>query len=156
MHSWFGWQPQAGLTSILSLRGAVNVYYVMGFRPIYFTCIAHLYLYYTLLVPHTYTSYIRHWCIFSYYEIQYKSSSISNNRVAYQDVPPLFVMTSNNILVLIPNRAPNAIASALEALWTPACNWLSIFTLLQNQQKKVRNNNWRPQHNQITVPHENE
>ena len=38
----------------------VNVYYVMGFRPSYFTCIAHLYLYYTLLVPHTYASYIRH------------------------------------------------------------------------------------------------
>ena len=38
----------------------VNVYYVMGFRPNYFTCIAHLYLYYTLLVPHTYASYIRH------------------------------------------------------------------------------------------------
>ena len=50
----------------------------MGFRPNYFTCIAHLYLYYTLLVLHTYASYIRHWCIFSYYEIQYKSSSISN------------------------------------------------------------------------------
>ena len=44
----------------------VNVYYVMGFRPNYFTCIAHLYLYYTLLVPHTYVSYIRHWCIFSH------------------------------------------------------------------------------------------
>ena len=44
----------------------VNVYYVMGFRPNYFTCIAHLYLYYTLLVPHTYASYIRHWCIFSH------------------------------------------------------------------------------------------
>ena len=50
----------------------------MGLRPNYFTCIAHLYLYYTLLVPHTYTSYIRHWCIFSHQEIQYKSSSISN------------------------------------------------------------------------------
>ena len=50
----------------------------MGFRPSYFTCIAHLYFYYTLLVPHTYTSYIRHWCIFSNYEIQYKSSNISN------------------------------------------------------------------------------
>ena len=50
----------------------------MGFRPSYFTCIVHLYLYYTLLVPHTYASYIRHWCIFSHYEIQYKSSNISN------------------------------------------------------------------------------
>ena len=41
----------------------VNVYYVMGFRPSrpnYFTCTAHLYLYCTLLVPHTYASYIRH------------------------------------------------------------------------------------------------
>ena len=56
----------------------VNVYYVMGFRPSYFTCIAHLYLYYTLLISHTYASYIRHWCVFSHYEIQYKSSSISN------------------------------------------------------------------------------
>ena len=53
-------KPQAGLTSTLSLRGVVNVYYVMGFRPNYFTCTAHLYLYYTLLVPHTYASYIRH------------------------------------------------------------------------------------------------
>ena len=53
----------------------------MGFRPFrpnYFTCTTHLYLYCTLLVPHTYVSYIRHWCIFSHYEIQYKSSSISN------------------------------------------------------------------------------
>ena len=50
----------------------------MSFRPNCFTCIAHSYLYYTLLVPHTYASYIRHWCIFFYYEIQYKSSSISN------------------------------------------------------------------------------
>ena len=52
----------------------VNVYYVMGFRPFrpnYFTCTAHLYLYCTLLVTHTYASYIRHWCIFSHEEIQY-------------------------------------------------------------------------------------
>ena len=35
-----------------------------GFRPNCFTWIAHLYLYYTLLIPHTYASYIRHWCIF--------------------------------------------------------------------------------------------
>ena len=41
----------------------------MGFRPNCFT--AHLYLYYTLLVPHTYASYIRHWCIFFHEEIQY-------------------------------------------------------------------------------------
>ena len=33
---------------------------LMGFWPNCFTCIAHLYLYYTLLVPHTYASYIRH------------------------------------------------------------------------------------------------
>ena len=45
----------------------------MGFRPNCFTCIAHSYLYYTLLVPHTYASYIRHWCIFFHYEIQYKN-----------------------------------------------------------------------------------
>ena len=37
----------------------VNVYYVMDFRPSYFTCIAHLYLYYILLIPHTYASYIK-------------------------------------------------------------------------------------------------
>ena len=43
----------------------------MGFRPNCFTCITHSYLYYTLLVPHTYASYIRHWCIFFYWEIQY-------------------------------------------------------------------------------------
>ena len=47
----------------------VNVYYVMDFRPSYFTCIAHLYLYYILLIPHTYASYIGHWCIFSHHEI---------------------------------------------------------------------------------------
>ena len=44
-------------------RDVVNVYFVMGFRPFrpnYFTCTAHLYLYCTLLVPHTYASYIRH------------------------------------------------------------------------------------------------
>lgn len=57
----------------------------------------------------------------------------------YQDVPRLFVMKSNNILVLIPNRAPNAIASAPEAIWTPASNWLTIFTQLENiiQKNKV-------------------
>ena len=44
----------------------VNVYCVMSFRPNYFTCTAHSYLYCTLLVPHTYASYIRHWCIFSH------------------------------------------------------------------------------------------
>ena len=43
----------------------------MGFRPNCFTCIAHLYLYYILLVPHTYASYIRHWCTFFHEEIQY-------------------------------------------------------------------------------------
>ena len=43
----------------------------MGFRLNCFTCITHLYLYYTLLVPHTYAFYIRHWCIFFHEEIQY-------------------------------------------------------------------------------------
>ena len=46
----------------------------MGFRPSCFTCIAHLYLHYTLLVSHTYASYIRHWCIFFHCEIQYNLS----------------------------------------------------------------------------------
>ena len=52
----------------------------MGFTPNCLTCIciAHLYLYYTLLVPHTYTSYIRHWCIFFYSRNTIQSSSISN------------------------------------------------------------------------------
>ena len=53
----------------------------MGFRPNCLTCIAHLahlYLYYTLLVPHTYASYIRHWCIFFYSKNTIQSSSISN------------------------------------------------------------------------------
>ena len=48
-------------------RSFVNVYYVLlwALGPIaFFTCIAHLYLYYTLLVPHTCASYIRQWCIF--------------------------------------------------------------------------------------------
>ena len=30
----------------------IMLYYVIGFRPNCFTCIAHLYLYYTLLVLH--------------------------------------------------------------------------------------------------------
>ena len=41
----------------------VNVYYVLLWAlglTAFFTCIVHLYLYYTLLVPHTYTFYIRH------------------------------------------------------------------------------------------------
>ena len=45
---------------------SVNVYYVLLWAlgpTAFFTCIAHLYLYYTLLVQHTYASYIRHWCI---------------------------------------------------------------------------------------------
>ena len=46
----------------------------MGFRPNCFTCIAHLYLYYTLLIPHTYASYIRHWCVFFHWETQYNIS----------------------------------------------------------------------------------
>ena len=71
-------RPSSSSSSTTFSFDLVNVYYVMGFRPSYFTCIAHLYLYYTLLVPHTYASYIRHWCIFSHYEIQYKSSNISN------------------------------------------------------------------------------
>ena len=47
-----------------TLMEGVNVYYIMGFKPSYFTCIVYLYLYYTLyytlLVPHTYASNIRH------------------------------------------------------------------------------------------------
>ena len=41
----------------------VNVYYVLLWAlgpTAFFTCIAHLYLYYTLLVLHTYATYIRH------------------------------------------------------------------------------------------------
>ena len=59
----------------------VNVYFVMGFRPFrpnYFTCTAHLYLYCTLLVLHTYASYIRHWCIFFSLRNTIQSFSISN------------------------------------------------------------------------------
>ena len=75
----FFWLLYNSFSYLVFKLHSVNVYYVMGFRPNYFTCTAHLYLYYTLLVPHTYVSYIRHWCIFSHYEIQYKSFSISNN-----------------------------------------------------------------------------
>lgn len=39
-----------------------------------------------------------------------------NKKASYQDDPSLFVMKSNNILVLRPNRAPNAIASAPDAI----------------------------------------
>ena len=61
----------------------------MGFRPNCFTCIAHLYLYYTLLVPHTYASYIRHWCIFFHSRNTIQSSSISNksHEVTMQTTP---------------------------------------------------------------------
>ena len=52
--------------------------YIVGFRPNCLTCIAHLYLYYTLLVPHTYASYIRHRCIFFYSRNTIQSFSISN------------------------------------------------------------------------------
>ena len=54
----------------------------MGFRPNCFTCIVHLYLYlyYTLLVPHTYASYIRYWCIFFHSRNTIQSSSISNTK----------------------------------------------------------------------------
>ena len=52
----------------------VNVYYVISFRPNYFTCIAHLYLYYTLLVLHIYSFYIRYRCIFFHQKIQYNLS----------------------------------------------------------------------------------
>ena len=40
----------------------------------------------------------------------------AKNENTYHDVPLLFEMTSNNILVLRPNRAPNAIASAADAI----------------------------------------
>ena len=49
--------------SLSQISYPVNVYYVLLWvlgPTAFFTCIAHLYLYYTLLVPHTYASYIRH------------------------------------------------------------------------------------------------
>lgn len=51
----------------------------------------------------------------------------------YQDVPPLVVIKSNNNLVFKPNLAANAIASAADAIWTPASNWLTIFIPLENK-----------------------
>ena len=60
----------------------VNVYYVMGFRPFrpnYFTCTAHLYLYCTLLVPHTYASYLYKALMYIFsLRNTIQSSSISN------------------------------------------------------------------------------
>ena len=50
----------------------------MGFRPTLFTCIAHLYLYYTLLVPHTYASYIKALMYILCLWNTIQSSSISN------------------------------------------------------------------------------
>ena len=67
----------------------------MGFRPSYFTCIAQLYLYYTLLVPYTYASYIRYWCIFFHYKIQYKSSSISN----MVSEPSLWIFLGSSVFI---------------------------------------------------------
>lgn len=58
---------------------------------------------------------------------------LAKSECNYHDVPLLLVMTSNNVLVLRPNRAPNAIASAADAIWTPASNWLTIFTTLENR-----------------------
>ena len=49
-----------------------------------YTCTT-LYLYRTLM-PHTYATYIRHWCIFSHYEIQYKSFSISNMEETFESI----------------------------------------------------------------------
>ena len=53
------------LTAVANSYGiiVVNVYYVLLWAlgpTAFFTCIAHLYFYYTLLVPHTYASYIRY------------------------------------------------------------------------------------------------
>ena len=47
------------------------MYIMLCYGPNCFTCIAYLYLYYTFLIPHTYAFYIRHWCIFFHWEIQY-------------------------------------------------------------------------------------
>ena len=33
---------------------------------------------------------------------------------------------------------------------------IHLYTATEPKKKKVRNKNWRPQHNQITVPHEND
>ena len=89
----------------------------MGFRSSYFTCIAHLYLYYTLLVPHTYASYIKHWCIFSHYEIQYKSSSISN-----MVLEPLLWPFLNSLVFISLTPFFN-IASAITTTTAAFCCW---------------------------------
>ena len=92
----------------------------MGFRPDYFTCIAHLYLCYTLLVPHTYASYIRHWCIFSHNEIQYKSSSISN----MVSEPLLWPFLSSLVFISVTPFFFN-IASAITTTAAAFCCWTS-------------------------------
>ena len=55
-------EKERGESVLLKLKFGklILLMYIVGFRPNCLTCIAHLYLYYTLLVPHTYASYIRH------------------------------------------------------------------------------------------------
>ena len=78
MHLEFDMPVSASQSVPFNAILVVNVYYVMGFRPNYFTCTAHLYLYYILLVLHTYASYIGTDVYFLIMKIQYKSFSISN------------------------------------------------------------------------------
>ena len=94
----------------------------MGFRPNCFTCIAHLYLYYILFVPHTYASYIRHWCIFFHWEIKYKTSSIFN----MVSEPLLWPFLSS--LVFISVTPFFNIASAITTTATAFRRWTSDVT----------------------------
>lgn len=70
----------------------------------------------------------------------------NSEQEAYQEVPPLFTITSNNVLVLRPSRAPKAIASADDAIWTPASNWLTIFTTLAKRNKVYPNDRYLCKH----------
>ena len=91
----------------------------MGFRPNCFTCIAHLYLYYTLLVLHTYTSYIRHWCIFFHWEIQY---NIPVFLIWYQShCSDLFLAVLSLLVWLLFFN----IASAITTTAVAFCRWTS-------------------------------
>ena len=75
----------------------------MGFRPNYLSCIAHLYLYYTLLVPHTYASYIRPWCIFSYHEIQYTLPVFLTLLYKRQSIQYKYVCNTNIYTIQVKN-----------------------------------------------------
>ena len=97
----------------------------MGFRPklpyLYSTLVLvlHLYLYYTLLIPHTYASYIRHWCIFFY----------SRNTIQSVLLVPTWYFTWYQSYLLVPTVFyPYGIFKS--NLYLPRCSFFRCVQLL--------------------------